>query len=418
MSDAFAAPRDHAVQRDHAVPRDHMVPLPDRPRDGLYVGLMSGTSADGIDVALVRFTSAECSSPQIPGAPAVASQLVLACTYPWDPALRARLVDLGQGGAADSLEELGTLDVRLAEAFAEAVSRLLDAAGVDPAQVQAIGSHGQTVRHRPGGARFDGQWPFTWQLGDGGLIAERCGIPTVADFRRRDIAAGGQGAPLMPAFHAALLRSPDEDRAVLNLGGIANFTLLPRQGEVRGFDTGPANALLDAWCQRHRGQAYDADGAFAAQGDVDEALLARLLDDPWFALPPPKSTGREHFHLDWLQTRLAGDERPQDVQATLLELSAATIADALLAHQPGTARVLGCGGGVRNPYLLGRIAARLPQVALQATADYGLDPDFVEAMGFAWLARQTLFGLPGNLPSVTGARGPRVLGVVHPAARR
>ncbi|HET6397787.1 MAG TPA: anhydro-N-acetylmuramic acid kinase, partial [Pseudoxanthomonas sp.] len=273
-----------------------------------------------------------------------------------------------------------------------------------------IGSHGQTVRHRPGG-----EAPFTLQIGDGNVIAERSGIATVADFRRRDVAAGGHGAPLVPAFHAALLHSESEDRAVLNLGGIGNYTLLPRQGPVRGFDTGPANALLDAWCQRHTGAAFDADGAFAAGGTVDEALLARLLDEPWFALPPPKSTGREQFHLDWVQARLRGGESPADVQATLLELSAATAADALRAHQPRTARVLACGGGVRNPVLMRRLAARLPGVAVESTAAHGLDPDFVEAMAFAWLARQTLAGLPGNLPAVTGARGPRVLGVVHPA---
>jgi anhydro-N-acetylmuramic acid kinase len=314
-----------------------------------------------------------------------------------------------------SIEELGTLDVQIAEAFAEAAMQLLDQAGVTAAAVRALGSHGQTVRHRPAGACFDGRHPFTMQLGDGNVIAERSGIPTVADFRRRDVAAGGHGAPLVPAFHDALLHSPDEDRAVLNLGGIANFTLLPAVGDVRGFDTGPANALMDAWCERHRGQPFDADGAFAAQGAVDAGLLARLLDEPWFALAPPKSSGREQFHLDWVQSRLAGDERAQDVQATLLELTATTVVEALSAHQPTTRRVLACGGGVRNTRLLDRIAARLPGMVVESTAAHGLDPEFVEAMAFAWLARQTLAGLPGNVPSVTGARGPRVLGVVYPA---
>jgi len=219
----------------------------------------------------------------------------------------------------------------------------------------------------------------------------------------------------VPAFHDALLHSADEDRAVLNLGGIANFTLLPAVGDVRGFDTGPANALMDAWCERERGQPFDADGAFAALGEVDAGLLARLLDEPWFALAPPKSSGREQFHLDWVQSRLAGDERPQDVQATLLELTATTVVDALRAHQPHTRRVLACGGGVRNTRLLARIAAQLPEMVVESTAAHGLDPDYVEAMAFAWLARQTLAGLPGNVPSVTGARGPRVLGAVYPA---
>jgi len=263
------------------------------------------------------------------------------------------------------------------------------------------------------------------QIGDASVIAERTGIATVADFRRRDVAAGGQGAPLVPAFHAALLHAADEDRAVLNLGGIGNYTLLPRTaragssgpGEaVRGFDTGPANALLDAWCFHHTGAAFDADGAFAASGHVDEALLARLLDEPWFALAPPKSTGREQFHLEWVRSKLRGDEAAADVQATLLELSAATVADALLAQQAGTTRLVACGGGVRNPRLMARIAARLPGVAVESSAAHGLDPDFVEAMAFAWLARECLASRPGNLPAVTGARGPRVLGVVHPAA--
>ncbi|MGH8076357.1 MAG: anhydro-N-acetylmuramic acid kinase, partial [Lysobacter sp.] len=324
-------------------------------------------------------------------------------------------VALGQGGDAHSIEELGTLDVQIAEAFADAATRLIGEANIDAERVAALGSHGQTVRHRPAGARHDGQYPFTMQLGDGNVIAERSGIASVADFRRRDVAAGGHGAPLVPAFHAALLHSGDEDRAVLNLGGIANFTLLPAKGDVRGFDTGPANALMDAWCERHCGQPFDADGAFAAQGELDRHLLARLLDDPWFALAPPKSTGREQFHLDWVQSRLVGDERPEDVQATLLELSAATIVAALRAQQPATRRVLACGGGVRNTRLLKRIAAQLPSMVVESTAAHGLDPDFVEAMAFAWLARQTLAGLPGNVPSVTGARGPRVLGVIYPA---
>jgi anhydro-N-acetylmuramic acid kinase len=381
-------------------------------RPSLYLGLISGTSADGIDAALVRFDGDVQSR----------CELVHGRTFAWDAALRARLVELGQGGEITSLDELGTLDVRIAEAFADAALSLLREAGVEAAGVRALGSHGQTVRHRPHGAAFDGRFPFTMQLGDGNLIAERTGIATVADFRRRDVAAGGHGAPLLPALHAALLSSKDEDRAVLNLGGIANLTLLPVQGPgsspgqaVRGFDTGPANALMDAWCERHTGQAFDANGDFAASGSVDETLLARLLDDAWFALPPPKSTGREQFHLDWLASKLVGDESPADVQATLLELSAATVADALRAAQARTRRLLVCGGGVHNPRLLARIAARLPGVVVESTAAHGVDPDLVEAMGFAWLARQTLLGRPGNLPSVTGARGPRVLGALHPA---
>lgn len=366
------------------------------PRTDLYLGLISGTSADGIDASLVAF------EPEL--------RLVHGRTFPWDAGTRAQLIALGQGGEIASLDALGELDVQVAQAFADAATRLVSEAGLTPADVRAIGSHGQTIRHRP-----EARFPFTWQIGDGNVIAERSGMTTVADFRRRDVAAGGHGAPLMPAFHAAMLHSPDEDRAVLNLGGIANFTLLPRAGAVRGFDTGPANALLDAWCERHTGAAYDAGGAFAAQGRIDEALLARLLGEAWFALPPPKSTGREQFHLPWVESCLRGDEAPADVQATLLELSAATAADALRATQPQTKRVLVCGGGVHNPLLMARLAARLPGCMVESTAAHGLDPDFVEAMGFAWLARETLAGRPGNLPSVSGAEGPRVLGVVYPA---
>ncbi len=373
-------------------------PLARKPALGdLYLGMISGTSADGIDVALVRF------DPE--------PQLLLGRTYRWDDALRNRLIELGQGGEATSLDELGELDVQVAQAFAHAAGRLITQSGLDRAQVRAIGSHGQTVRHRP-----DGTFPFTWQMGDGNVIAERTGIPTVADFRRRDVAAGGHGAPLMPAFHAAMLHAPSEDRAVLNLGGIGNLTLLPGSGAVRGFDTGPANALLDAWCERHTGQAFDAGGAFAASGQVDTKLLDRLLDETWFTLPPPKSTGREQFHLAWVEDKLGKTKAtPADVQATLLELSAVTVANALRATQPDTKRVMVCGGGVHNPLLMERLASRLAGITVESTQVHGLHPDYVEAMGFAWLARETLAGRPGNLPSVSGAKGLRVLGALYPA---
>ena len=373
----------------------------------LFLGLISGTSADAIDAALVEFDGDDAHA---------ACQLVATHLHPWDDALRARLVQLGQGGDCSSLDELGSLDVLVAQAFADAALALLAQAGVATGAVRAIGSHGQTVRHRPEAVAFGQRAPFTLQIGDGNVIAERTGITTVADFRRRDVAAGGHGAPLLPALHAALLASPDETRAVLNLGGIANLTLLPRVGAVRGFDTGPANALLDAWCERHTGRAFDADGAFAARGAVDGPLLQALLADPWFALSPPKSTGREQFHLAWLDAHLQDTpRRAEDVQATLLQLSAASIADALRATQPDTTRVLACGGGVRNPALLAAIAARLPGMVVESTAAHGVDPDYIEAMGFAWLARQTLAGRAGNLPAVTGARGPRILGAIFQA---
>ena len=380
------------------------MPFPIPTDRSLYVGLMSGTSADGIDAALVDF--ADPASPR----------LLAAHASPWPQALRERLVELGQSGQSLTLDELGELNSRIATGFAGAVEGLLAAAAVAPGQVAAIGSHGQTVRHRPLGRGGDGTFPFTLQLDDASLLAERTGIAVVADFRRRDVAAGGHGAPLLPALHAALLGGAGEDRAVLNLGGIGNLTLLPgASGNVRGFDTGPANALMDAWCRRHTGQGFDRGGTFAAGGRVDEALLQRLLADPWFALPPPRSTGRDQFHLGWVDARLAGGESPADVQATLLALTARTVADVLQATQPATTRVIACGGGVHNPVMMDALARAMPGSTLESSAAHGLDPDFVEAMGFAWLARQTALGLPGNLPSVTGAAGPRILGGIYPA---
>ena len=366
-----------------------------------FLGLISGTSADGIDAALVHFADE---------APHATPRLVFGATYPWDPQLRARLVELGQLATSITLDEVGELDVRVGRAFAQAACAAMQAAGVDVGQLDAIGSHGQTLRHRP-----LGEIPFTLQLGDPATIAERCGVRVVAEFRRRDVAAGGHGAPLVPAFHAATLHSDVEHRAVINLGGIANFTLLPKQGPVRGFDTGPANGLMDAWCLRHLGHAYDAGGGFAAQGEVDQGLLERLLDEEWFAHPPPKSTGRDTFNLHWVDAHLTGSESTADVQATLLELSVRTITDALRAAQPATQRVIACGGGVHNRVLMESLANALPGVAVASSAAHGLDPDFVEAMAFAWLARETLAGRPGNLPAVTGAAGLRVLGAVYPA---
>ncbi|MBB3823109.1 anhydro-N-acetylmuramic acid kinase [Xanthomonas arboricola] len=367
----------------------------------LYLGLMSGTSADGIDAALVRF--ADDSHRRC--------ELVAGTTVPWAPPLRDALIALGQGAETVAIDALGELDAQVGLAFADAANRLIEESGVARQHIRAIGSHGQTIRHRPTSAPA-----FTWQIGDASRIAEHTGLTTVADFRRRDVAAGGQGAPLMPAFHLAMLGAGDEDRAVLNLGGIGNLTLIPRDGTVRGFDTGPANALLDSWCQLHRGTAFDADGLFAASGHVDSVLLQALLSDPWFALSPPKSTGREQFHLAWVREAMGGTAlQAADVQATLLELTAATVAEALLRLQPQTRRVLVCGGGVRNPVLMARLAARLPGVVVESSARRGLDPDYLEAMGFAWLAAELLAGRPANLPSVTGAAGPRLLGAIYPA---
>lgn len=364
----------------------------------LYLGLISGTSADGIDVALVRFDDTR-------------PNLLAARIVPYAPDLRADVLALSQAEGTMHLDDFGRLDHRVGRAFAEAAQAVLDEAAVPAASVHAIGSHGQTLRHVP-----KGDAPFTLQVGDPNLIAERTGITTVADFRRRDMAAGGQGAPLMPAFHAAVLGDAGEDRVVLNLGGIANVTLLPRDGDVRGFDTGPANGLMDAWMLRHHGRGFDADGAFAASGRVDRALLERLRADPYFALPAPKSTGRDHFHLPWLLDRLPDGLAAADVQATLLELTAGTVADAVLAALPATRRVLACGGGARNGVLMARLAQLLPGARVTGTDALGVDADFMEAMGFAWLARETLAGRAGNLPGVTGASGPRVLGAIYPGS--
>jgi anhydro-N-acetylmuramic acid kinase len=381
-----------------------MHPEPAVDDGGLFIGLISGTSVDGIDASLVRFGDA----------PGAAPEMLFGRTYPMPDALAHDVLALSQAAAAAALplDAVGELDTRLGQAFADAALALLRDSGTAATAVRAIGSHGQTLRHRPSGPA-----PFTLQLGDASWIAERTGIDTIADFRRRDVAAGGQGAPLVPAFHAAVLRDTGEERAVLNIGGIANLTLLPPAGAVRGFDTGPGNGLMDAWCLRHRGERFDRGGAWGAGGRVHDGLLARLLDEPWLALPPPKSTGRDQIQPDWLEARLGGLAlAPEDVQATLCRFTAATIADALRREQADCARLLVCGGGVHNTHLLQALADALPGVRVESTAVHGLDPDLVEAMAFAWLSRETLARRPGNLADVTGARGPRVLGALHAGA--
>jgi anhydro-N-acetylmuramic acid kinase len=368
-----------------------------------YVGLMSGTSMDGIDAVLVEFTDA-------------GHRLVGVHSLPLEPTLRKALADLATPGRGE-LDLAGRLDHELGTLFSEAVEQLLDRCGFEPGAVTAIGSHGQTVRHRP-----EGEHPFSLQIGDPNVIAERTGITTIADFRRRDMAAGGQGAPLVPAFHAAALRDTDEDRAVVNIGGIANLTFLPGDPAeaVTGYDSGPGNGLSDGWAQRHLGTDFDQAGAWAAQGTVDERLLTALLAEEYFARPAPKSTGRELFNREWLDVRLrehGGQPQAQDVQATLVALTAHTIAAALHHSMPSAARLIACGGGVRNPTLMSALAAALGDIPLQTTADYGIDPDWVEAIAFAWLARETHNGRPGNMPSVTGASRPVVLGGIYPGNR-
>lgn len=360
----------------------------------LYIGLMSGTSLDGVDAVLADLASTPF-------------QIVGTRHDPFDPDLKARLLALHQPGD-DELHRAAELGNALAMRYADAVLELLAECGVDPARVRAIGCHGQTVRHRP-------DLGFTLQLGNAALLAEASGLTVVTDFRSRDIAAGGQGAPLVPAFHALAFRDVRIHRAVVNLGGIANITDLPPEGRVTGFDCGPGNMLLDAWCARHQGTPYDAGGAWAASGRVLPELLDALLGDPWFALPPPKSTGRDLFHLGWLEQRLAGGERPADVQATLLTLSTLGIARALEAHCPGVREAYLCGGGARNRVLAESIAGSLGAIRVAPTDELGVDAEWVEALAFAWLARQAMRGEPGNLPSVTGARGLRVLGAIYRA---
>jgi anhydro-N-acetylmuramic acid kinase len=359
-----------------------------------YIGLMSGTSVDGVDAVLVDFGVAPWR---------IRARRHLA----FDPPLRAELEALQKPGT-DELHRAALAANALMDCCAIAVSGVLADAGLDFSDVAAIGLHGQTVRHRP-------DLQFTTQLANPARLAEACRMAVVADFRSRDVAAGGQGAPLAPGLHAALFRDAARHRVVLNIGGIANITDLPPEGSVRGFDTGPGNTLLDAWCARHRGEAFDRDGAWAATGRPIAALLEALRADPYFALPPPKSTGRDHFNLRWVESRLQTSYAPADVQRSLLALTSATIADAVMRHCPGASEVVVCGGGAHNVALLRELARDLGGRALATTEAYGVPVGDVEALAFAWLARESLAGRPGNLPAVTGARGARVLGAVYPA---
>ncbi len=365
-------------------------------RRELYAGVMSGTSLDGVDAVVADFAPESGR----------ACTLLGAAHRPFAPALREELMALQRKGR-DEFARGARAANALADRYAETIAAALAAARVAASEVVAAGVHGQTLRHRP-----DEGW--TLQLNNPARVAELAGVAVVADFRSRDVAAGGQGAPLVPAFHAALFGGAAH-RAVVNVGGIANLTDLPPRGLAGGFDTGPGNVLMDLWCARHRGEPFDRDGAWAASGRVDDLLLARLLDEPFFALPLPKSTGRDLFHAEWLDARLADRGLPPaDVQATLLALTARTIADALRTECPGATEVLVCGGGANNPGLMDALASELAPRSLATTAAHGVAVEYVEALAFAWLAREFLAGRPGNLPAVTGARGPRVLGAFHP----
>ncbi|EPC00126.1 anhydro-N-acetylmuramic acid kinase [Litchfieldella anticariensis FP35 = DSM 16096] len=373
----------------------------------LYIGLMSGTSLDGIDAALVR-----CTSTQPP-------KLLSTQAVSLPDELRERLLALCHAERVE-FADLASAEVSFCHLQAEAVSRLLEASGISRDDLVAIGSHGQTIEHAPYGHGQSGP-AYTYQLDNPSLLAELTGCQVVADFRRRDLAAGGQAAPLAPAFHNALFRHSDEWRLVLNLGGFANLTLLPPSdstAQVIGFDTGPANVLLDAWYSRHRGGRFDADGRWAASGQVDMTLLESLMREPFFHQQPPRSTGREVFHLPWLERHLKGSELPRDVQATLAELTATSVAMGIemareLHDAPPAAMLIPCGGGAHNPDVLVRLARHLPETSLVPCDDWGWPADWLEAGAFAWLAYRRLTGLPGNLPSVTGASGPRVLGGIY-----
>lgn len=356
-----------------------------------YIGLMSGTSLDAVDAVLVSF------SPEF--------QLIDALDTPLPQALRSEILALNSP-ATNELERSLILDKQLALLFSELVQQLLKKNRLQPAAITAIGSHGQTLRHAP-----NGRWGYSHQIGNGNVLAEQTGITVVADFRGRDIAAGGQGAPLVPAFHHAMFHSTEEARAIINIGGMANITTLSRHGQQQGFDTGPGNVLMDNWAQQHLGQRFDKDGEWARSGRINSALLQAMLETPFFQLPPPKSTGREQFDQHWLEGFLADrDIAPEDIQATLLELTAQSICNSLAA---GTEAIYLCGGGAYNLYLKERIH-QLSRLPVADTSRLGIAPEWVEAAAFAWLARQTMHQASGNQPGATGARGERILGCIYP----
>ncbi len=366
----------------------------------LYIGLMSGTSLDGVDAVLADLSGPRC-------------RVLHHHAAAFAPGMRAELLALNASGP-DELHRAALAANALARSYAQAVHALLQQAGCAPAAVRAIGAHGQTVRHRPGA--FDGTG-YTLQLNNPALLAELTGICVVADLRSRDLAAGGQGAPLVPAFHQQQFGLPGQDALVLNIGGIANLSVLRADGNVLGFDCGPGNALMDHWCQQHLGQAFDRDGAWAASGRVAPALLALLQAEPYLHQAPPKSTGRDLFHPGWLEQRLCAHAPlpAADVQATLLELTASACAASAISYKNNSEFLAVCGGGAFNGHLMARLQALLPGLRVQPTDALGLPALQVEAAAFAWLARQCLHGLPGNLPSATGAQGARVLGAIYPA---
>ena len=374
--------------------------MPD-PQNKRYIGLMSGTSLDGVDGVLAEF------------APDGTIRTIATAYLPFPPALRDDLLKL-QAPTENEIHLEALSANGLARVYTACVSDLLAGAGLSAGNVHAIGAHGQTIRHRP-------ESGYTWQTGNPALLAELTRIDVVADFRSRDIAAGGQGAPLVPAFHQAVFGNADAVRVVANIGGIGNISVLDRCREVTGFDTGPGNVLMDAWIGQQLGKPYDADGAWAASGTEIPALLAEMMAEPYIALPPPKSTGRDLFHADWLKGKLAGyaSASPEDVQATLAAFTAESIADAVAKHAANAAAVYVCGGGAYNGHLMQRLQqsldARKHPARVQVTDVLGISPNHVEALAFAWLAHRFSERKAGNLPTVTGAGGLRILGALYPA---
>jgi len=364
-------------------------------RDTRYIGLMSGTSLDGVDAALLTFTASG------------AAQLSASCYQPFSDQLRQDLLAINLAGE-NEIERSQLLANQLARDYAACITALLNDVDLGADDIAAIGCHGQTIRHRP-------ELGFTVQIGNAALLAELTNITVVSDFRSRDVAAGGQGAPLVPAFHQAVFRHPQIHRVIVNIGGISNLSDLPPDGPITGFDCGPGNLLLDGWIHRHTGQSYDANGAWGATGTIIPALLYAMLHHPFVLQAPPKSTGRDTFHMAWLDALIQPGFVPADVQATLLEFSARCIADAIHQCCSTATEIYLCGGGAHNNSLTNRLTELLAPRKIALTDVLGIGADWVEAAAFAWLARQTLTGAPGNLSAVTGAAGPRILGAIHPA---
>jgi len=365
----------------------------------LFIGVMSGTSLDGIDIAIIDFADDSM-------------QLLAAETFPFSDSLRLDLLKLINSGRTH-LQQLGQIDMALGHAYSDAILQLLSETHIKAEDINAIGCHGQTIYHAP-----DAAYPFSMQIGNAHVVAEKTGIDTIADFRQRDMVLGGQGAPLVPAFHQALFHDAKCNRVIANIGGIGNITVLPADSTqpVSGFDTGPGNVLLDQWYQQHHNDLYDENGQWARDGEVNQALLKLLMSDPFLRQSAPKSTGREHFNLNWLTEKLTEFDTPikaRAVQKTLLQMTANSISDAILQYAAETDEVYVCGGGAHNAVLMQALTNALPTMSVDTTAALGLAPDWVEACAFAWLAKQTIQHQTGNLPAVTGASKPTILGAVY-----